>query len=872
MVYINCMNNKWKTLTILSLCGLLSTMTTASALTFSDLREAHRNYTAIQYLSEKNIIKGYPDGTFQPQRTISRAEFLKIALESSKIALDVEESSSFSDVDENAWYGKYVKKAKKEGWIQGYLDGTFKPSQQVNKVEGLKMIAAIQKWPLVEVVEAPYQDTPALAWYARYVTYAKTKNFLEETGQLFSPSANLSRGGVSEILFRALITEETKSGLYSEDLINKTKTGAPDTTVTTGMSLPVASVPLSSAIPSALPSPPVQEKPAIPPEPAISPAPELNFAPVGYRTYSKDFFDNVSLNENFPNTFYMNEVYYFDGAITGGTYKSAFVFSKAEGDANSKNSVGAVTDNRFSIPFVFQRTGSFKLGLILGNSGVSKIANISVLPGLPKENTLQTATAPQNPKIQFKNQKTTLNWENSPNQISRVVFFQDTQSKVFFFRQKKNTFDLTYSDFKDFRPGRTYFQIQSAVAFQTLPLGIDSPWVKAPAQEFTATNHNAPKNEPDYITYDNIPELVNPMETITFSATAKADLLVDAAVIKPDGKVETLKLQTSAPTTTYFNSTVIPAGSSLTFQYATTQAGTHIIEINEKNGSAAINMAIYPKDTIPFVPDFFDLQENETQPAAILSLDDYRKQLLDLINQERTNAGLKIVAQDDQLNTLAQNHANDMATRNFFGHVNPDNQTPDMRRLAQKIPTDVGENLAKTPSLLYAHYGLMRSAVHRKNVLNSRWQRVGIGMVKSGTNDLITVQEFSTLPLTADDINTIKTAMLSKINEKRTAAGLKALVRGSILDGIADGWSLRMVKENFFAFTAPDAVTLSNVIQNTITPKAVQAFILKSNSQEKLITEISDSPDVLKPNWAQAGIGLMVDDTGVLKLTVLYVE
>ncbi len=847
---------------------LLSTATIASASTFSDLREAHRNYTAIQYLSEKNILKGYPDGSFQPQRLVGRAEFLKIVLESSKVSLDVEESGNFSDVDENAWYGKYVKKAKKEGWIQGYSDGTFKPSQPVNKVEGLKMIAVIQKWQTPEVSEAPYQDVPASAWYTRYVMYAKTKNFIEEAGQVFLPSANLSRAGVSEILFRALITSETKSNLYSEDLIKKI---TPAVAENPAMSLPVATVPLSSVLP--VPAAPlVQEKPAIPPEPIIAPSSELNFTPIAYRTYSKDFFDSVGLAENFPNIFYINEVYYFEGNVTGSVYKSAFVFIKDDADPNSKNSIGAVTDNRFSIPVVFRKTGNFKLGLILGNSGVSKIANISVLPSLPKENIGQNATAPQNLKIQFKNQKTTVGWENGANQISRVFIFQDAQSRIFFSRQKKNSFDLTYSDFKDFRPGRTYFQIQSAVAAQTLPLGIDSAWVKTPVLEFTAVNHNATKNEPDYITYDNIPELVNSMETITFSATAKADLLTDAAVIKPDGKVETVKLITTAVTTTYFNSTVIPAGSSLTFQYAPTQAGTHIIEINEKNGSAAINMAIYPKDTIPIAPDFFDLQENEIQSTVTPAIDDYRKQLLDLVNQERTSAGLKTVVLDDQLNTLSQNHANNMATRNFFGHVDPDNQTPDMRRLALKIPTDVGENLARTPSLLYAHYGLMRSAVHRKNVLNSRWQRVGIGMVKSGAGDLITVQEFSTLPLTADDISNIKTILLTKINEKRSGASLKAIARDKMLDSIADGWSTRMVKENFFSFTAPDATTLSNTIQNTITPKAVQAFILKSNSQDKLITEITAGSDILKPNWVLAGIGLALDETGILRLTVLYVE
>ena len=94
---------------------------------FPDVKLAHKNYTAIIYLQENGIIQGYPDGTFKPENSVNRAEFLKIIIEGSQIFTDATENTPFPDVDHSAWYGPYLKKAYAEGWIDGYPDGTFKP-------------------------------------------------------------------------------------------------------------------------------------------------------------------------------------------------------------------------------------------------------------------------------------------------------------------------------------------------------------------------------------------------------------------------------------------------------------------------------------------------------------------------------------------------------------------------------------------------------------------------------------------------------------------------------------------------------------------------------------------------------------------------
>ncbi|MFC1751126.1 S-layer homology domain-containing protein, partial [Pseudomonadota bacterium] len=189
---------------------------------FSDLTDRNPNFRAIEYLTETGIIQGYPDGTFQADKTVSRVEFLKLALLSSKIEMDNYIPTGFPDIDENAWYAQYVRKAASMGWVEGYPDGTFKPTQGVNKAEALKMIGEIQEWEIdTDLTESYFSDISPSEWFAPYTEYAHSKNFLDERGTFFAAEAHLSRGKVSEYLFRAFITNLSDQEQFSYSLIEE---------------------------------------------------------------------------------------------------------------------------------------------------------------------------------------------------------------------------------------------------------------------------------------------------------------------------------------------------------------------------------------------------------------------------------------------------------------------------------------------------------------------------------------------------------------------------------------------------------------------------------------------------------------------------
>lgn len=203
--------------TIITLIALTALPLNAFAKTFSDIDETNPYFLAATYLSEKNVISGYADGSFKPFENINRAELLKILMEGAEVEIIAPQTNCFSDVPYTQWYAPYVCTAKELKFIKGYEDGTFKPSQNINKVEALKMLGEIYKWDLEAAKDTEvFTDTPKDSWYIPYLKFAKMKNILPESGGKYNPSNSITRGSISETLYRFLASEEFGEEVYSK--------------------------------------------------------------------------------------------------------------------------------------------------------------------------------------------------------------------------------------------------------------------------------------------------------------------------------------------------------------------------------------------------------------------------------------------------------------------------------------------------------------------------------------------------------------------------------------------------------------------------------------------------------------------------------
>ncbi len=184
---------------------------------FNDLDEDNSSYPAVSYLYKKGTVQGYPDGTFQPDKTVSRVESLKFIFAGLDQPVSTKLKVSFKDTQSGLWYSNYLATASSKGVVQGYSDGTFKPTQGVNKVEFLKMLFSTVEDVEVDPVvsEDPYDDVDTLAWYAPYVAYSKEKNIFPVSGSDFNPSEPMSRLEVAEVIYRFITVLDNDEEPYS---------------------------------------------------------------------------------------------------------------------------------------------------------------------------------------------------------------------------------------------------------------------------------------------------------------------------------------------------------------------------------------------------------------------------------------------------------------------------------------------------------------------------------------------------------------------------------------------------------------------------------------------------------------------------------
>jgi hypothetical protein len=180
------------------------------AASFPDVAENTVNYNAVEYLKQKQVISGYPDGTFQPDKKINRAEALKILMLASATPTDSQLAISFPDVSESEWYYKYLQKAVELKIFEGYPDGTFKAANNINIAESLKVVLlTFKEIPDTTLTADPYPDVLKTDWYAAYADYCKTKQFIEplDDGKLHA-DREITRGQFAQIIYRLMYVRE----------------------------------------------------------------------------------------------------------------------------------------------------------------------------------------------------------------------------------------------------------------------------------------------------------------------------------------------------------------------------------------------------------------------------------------------------------------------------------------------------------------------------------------------------------------------------------------------------------------------------------------------------------------------------------------
>lgn len=169
---------------------------------FEDVDCYQTYFPGIEFLRISGIVQGYSNGTYKPDNPINRAEMMKIISEGAKKYFEWEENvfddysamTCFPDVPQDAWYNKYVCYGKLHSWVQGYADGTFRPEQNINFAEALKI--TMRGYSIVE-----YEKNTD-PWYRGIVNRASELNYIPFTINTFVQEIN--RGEMADMIARII--------------------------------------------------------------------------------------------------------------------------------------------------------------------------------------------------------------------------------------------------------------------------------------------------------------------------------------------------------------------------------------------------------------------------------------------------------------------------------------------------------------------------------------------------------------------------------------------------------------------------------------------------------------------------------------------
>ncbi|MDR2712784.1 MAG: S-layer homology domain-containing protein [Clostridiales bacterium] len=105
---------------------------------FNDIKDDEFYARAVNYLAKIGILQGYRDGSFKPTAAISRVEFVAVAGRFDDLASGID--NPFKDVPADYWAYGYVVSAYQKGWIDGYPGGEFRPQNSISRAEAVKIV------------------------------------------------------------------------------------------------------------------------------------------------------------------------------------------------------------------------------------------------------------------------------------------------------------------------------------------------------------------------------------------------------------------------------------------------------------------------------------------------------------------------------------------------------------------------------------------------------------------------------------------------------------------------------------------------------------------------------------------------------------
>lgn len=221
----------------------------AQTAAFSDVPSGYWAGEFITQLSQRNIIAGFPDGTFKPEQPVTRAQFAAMVSKAFQTA-PKRSATQFSDVPGNYWAAPVITQAYTSGFLAGYPGNRFDPAQNIPREQVLVSLANGLDYSATgeptTVLNQYYSDANAISAYARAPIAAATQrqtvvNY--PNVKFLNPTRTATRADVAAFIYQALVSSGQVAAIDSPYVVAQGATTPPTTSTTTsipsGTSIPV---------------------------------------------------------------------------------------------------------------------------------------------------------------------------------------------------------------------------------------------------------------------------------------------------------------------------------------------------------------------------------------------------------------------------------------------------------------------------------------------------------------------------------------------------------------------------------------------------------------------------------------------------------
>ncbi|MEH2023631.1 DUF1565 domain-containing protein [Nostoc sp.] len=189
---------------------------------FKDVPANYWAKTYIEALASKNIIAGFPDGSFKPNEPVTRAQFAAIVTKA--LTPPAKRAAiQFKDVASNFWAYAAIQSAYQSQFVSGYPDGTFKPQQQIPRVQALVALAnGLGLTANNQSILSFYTDAAQIPNYAIAPVAAATARQLVinyPTVKQLNPNRQATRAEVAAFVYQALVNAGRAQPIPSSYLV-----------------------------------------------------------------------------------------------------------------------------------------------------------------------------------------------------------------------------------------------------------------------------------------------------------------------------------------------------------------------------------------------------------------------------------------------------------------------------------------------------------------------------------------------------------------------------------------------------------------------------------------------------------------------------